>query len=60
MSDILSEKQLLVKIGISHSTILRWNKNGLPSHKVGGRRLFIYSEVVEWIRNHDKVGKRST
>mgnify|MGYP002813293030 CR=1 FL=1 len=58
MRDVLSGKQVQDHIGIHRCTLDRWLREGLPSHKVGGKRLYVYSEVLEWIKSHDRTGKR--
>ena len=37
---------------VSHQTIYNLMKQGLPSHKIGRKRVFLREELVQWIREH--------
>jgi len=37
---------------VSHQTIYNLMKQGLPSHKIGRKRVFLREELVQWIRDH--------
>ncbi len=37
---------------ISHQTVYNLMKQGLPSHKIGRKRVFLREELVQWIREH--------
>lgn len=37
---------------ISHQTLYNLIKQGLPSHKIGRKRVFLREELVQWIREH--------
>jgi excisionase family DNA binding protein len=37
---------------VSHQTIYRLMKQGLASHKIGKKRVFLKEELVQWIREH--------
>jgi excisionase family DNA binding protein len=39
-------------LGVSHQTIYRLMKQGLASHKIGKKRVFLKEELVKWIRDH--------
>ncbi len=39
-------------LGVSHQTIYRLMKQGLPSHKIGKKRVFLREELVKWIHEH--------
>ena len=38
----------------TNTTIYRWMKEGMPSYKVGGRRLFDVEECVTWVKSHSR------
>ena len=37
---------------VSHQTVYNLMKQGLPSHKIGRKRVFLREELVQWIREH--------
>lgn len=37
---------------VSHQTLYNLIKQGLPSHKIGRKRVFLREELVQWIREH--------
>ncbi len=39
-------------LGISHQTIYKLMKDGLPSHKIGKKRVFLKEDLVRWIKEH--------
>ena len=39
-------------LGVSHQTIYRLMKQGLVSHKIGKKRVFLRDELIQWIKNH--------
>ncbi|MBI2859861.1 MAG: helix-turn-helix domain-containing protein [Chloroflexi bacterium] len=39
-------------LGISHQTLYKLMHEGLPSHKIGKKRVFLKEDVVKWIREH--------
>lgn len=39
-------------LGISHQTIYKLMKAGLPSHNIGKKRVFLKEELVKWIKEH--------
>lgn len=52
--EILNGKQLIERLGISHSFLYRLLRAGLPSHRLDGssRRYYIYAEVRQWLFQH--------
>ena len=39
-------------LGVSHQTIYNLMKDGLPSHKIGKKRVFLKEDLVRWIEEH--------
>ena len=39
-------------LGVSHQTVYKLISQGLPSHKIGKKRVFLREELVTWIRDH--------
>ncbi len=39
-------------LGVSHQTIYRLIKQGLASHKIGKKRVFLKEELIQWIKTH--------
>ena len=39
-------------LGVSHQTLYKLMGQGLPSHKIGRKRVFFKEDLIEWIRNH--------
>ena len=39
-------------LAISHQTIYKLMKDGLPSHKIGKKRVFLKEDLVKWIKEH--------
>lgn len=39
-------------LGVSHETLYKLMKDGLPSHKLGHKRVFLRYELVKWIEEH--------
>jgi excisionase family DNA binding protein len=39
-------------LGISHQTLYKLMKQGLPSHKIGKKRVFLKEDLTRWIREH--------
>jgi len=37
---------------VSHQTIYKLMKEGLPSHKIGKRRVFLKEDLIKWIKEH--------
>jgi excisionase family DNA binding protein len=39
-------------LGVSHQTIYKLMKDGVPSHKIGKKRVFLKEDLVKWIKEH--------
>ena len=39
-------------LAVSHQTIYKLMKEGLPSHKIGNKRVFLKDDLVRWIKEH--------
>ena len=39
-------------LGVSHQTLYNLTKQGLPSHKIGKKRVFLKEDLVRWIKEH--------
>jgi len=39
-------------LGVSHQTIYKLMKAGLPSHKIGKKRVFLKEDLTKWINEH--------
>ena len=39
-------------LGVSHQTLYKLMDEGLPSHKIGKKRVFLKEELIEWIKQH--------
>ncbi len=39
-------------LGVSHQTIYNLMRQGLPSHKIGKKRVFLREELIQWIKDH--------
>ncbi|MBE9501260.1 MAG: helix-turn-helix domain-containing protein [Chloroflexi bacterium] len=39
-------------LGVSHQTLYKLMKEGLPSHKIGKKRVFLKEELIQWIKEH--------
>ena len=39
-------------LGVSHQTVYKLMKDGLPSHKIGKKRVFLKEDLVRWIKEH--------
>lgn len=37
---------------VSHQTLYKLIKEGLPSHKIGNKRMFLKEDLLTWIREH--------
>ena len=47
---LLTRKEVAKRLGVSLVTLTDWVKRGLPSHKQRGKVYFLYSEVIEHIK----------
>ena len=39
-------------LGISHQTLYKLIDEGLPSHKIGKKRVFLKEDLIQWIKEH--------
>ena len=39
-------------LDISHQTLYKLMEQGLPSHKIGKKRVFLKEDVIRWIKEH--------
>jgi len=39
-------------LNISHETLYQLMKQGLPSHKIGRKRVFLIEDLIQWIKEH--------
>lgn len=39
-------------LGISHQTLYKLMYEGLPSHKIGKKRVFLKDDLIRWIKEH--------
>ena len=39
-------------LGISHQTLYKLMNEGLPSHKIGKKRVFLKEDLIQWIKEH--------
>lgn len=37
---------------VSHQTLYKLMKEGLPSHKIGTKRMFLKEDLLKWIEEH--------
>ncbi len=37
---------------VSHQTIYKLMKEGLPSQKIGKKRVFLKEDLIKWIKEH--------
>ena len=51
-SEVLTFTEAHLFLRVSHQTIYKLIEQGLPSHKVGKRRVFLKEDLLKWIREH--------
>jgi excisionase family DNA binding protein len=39
-------------LGVSHQTLYKLMRQGLPSHKIGKKRVFFKEDLIQWIKEH--------
>lgn len=39
-------------LGVSHQTVYKLMSEGLPSHKIGKKRVFLKEDLIRWIKEH--------
>ena len=37
---------------VSHQTLYKLIKEGLPSHKIGNKRVFLKEDLIKWVKEH--------
>ena len=52
--DYIDVKDVCRMFGKDKTTIYKWIKKGMPSHKIGGGRKFLKYELERWIQKGDK------
>lgn len=50
---LLTFREAEETLRVSHQTLYKLMKLGLPSHLIGGKRMFIDTEVWDWIRKRE-------
>lgn len=45
-----SESQEFLRV--SHQTVYKLMNEGLPSHKIGAKRMFLKEDLIKWINEH--------
>lgn len=45
-----SEAQEFLRV--SHQTLYNLIKDGLPSHKIGSKRMFFKEDLIDWVKKH--------
>ncbi len=45
-----SESQEFLRV--SHQTVYKLMNEGLPSHKIGAKRMFLKEDLITWINEH--------
>ena len=54
---LLNESELASLLGLSAWTVRRWRlSEGLPVIKIGGRFLYRFESVLEWLKTRETVG----
>jgi len=55
---LLDTRELMRYLGItSRATIRSYIKKGMPTYRIGLGYKFILNEIIEWIRNNQRVKK---
>jgi len=39
-------------LGVSHQTVYKLMSEGLASHKIGKKRVFLKEDLIRWIKEH--------
>ncbi len=39
-------------LGVSHQTLYKLMQQGLQSHKIGKKRVFLKDDLIRWIKDH--------
>jgi len=48
----LTAKETQAFLNVGHSKLYRLMKQGLASHKIGGKRVFLKEDIAQWIKEH--------
>ena len=48
----LTSQEAQELMGVSHKTMYNLMRQGMPSHKIGKKRVFLREELVQWITEH--------
>ncbi len=48
----LTFQEAMEFLNISHQTLYKLMKEGLPSHKIARYRVFFKEDLIKWIREH--------
>ncbi len=54
----LTAQDTLERLSVSKPTLYKFLKKGLPSKRVGGRRLFDWREVTRWVQKQSSAGRK--
>ncbi len=58
--ELLTFKEVISLLGISASTLNNWKRDGkIPFHRIGGRILFKYAEIIKSLENSGNTRIRS-
>lgn len=57
MTDMMTRKVLTQELGISQSTIIRWEKEGMPVIRIGGIVRYNLEQVKQWIAEMNDLAK---
>lgn len=49
---ILTFEEAQEFLRVSHQTVYNLMRQGLPSHKVGKKRMFLKDELLQWVKEH--------
>lgn len=56
----LRQLEVCLMLGIGRSTLWRWEKKGLPSHRPrGSNPIYIEEEVLDWIKSQPNLIEKS-
>ena len=49
--EVLTFQETQEFLRVSHQTLYKLIQQGLPSHKVGRKRMFLRQELMEWVKS---------
>ncbi len=55
---VLSIPQVMTALGVARKTVDRMLDKGLPSVRVGSKRLVLRKDLDEWLESHVTAGRR--